>query len=259
VIAVWRAKEAQFTTRDGFSLNVKKKKTPTVGPYGAVVNLVVDMGHKKAWVSRVESRYRFAFELRNAARVMANKARAVADKDGFELRAFVMAAVTLAWSSLDAALNEFILLNATQQRETPLSEVEKAVIDAIGSEDLRPRKSQHTLQLFNMMLRLLKKSQLAENEQPNQSANLVRHLRNMLVHPKPGQVVTFSENPNENLSEQQQIVKQLRSHLHLDRSATFPRDILNSNCADWAVSSCESFLQEFVKRSGVSPGFVTKV
>jgi hypothetical protein len=167
-----------------------------------------------------------------------------------------MAAVILAWSSLDAALTEFILLNATECK-SPLSDVEKAIINAIGCEDLRPLERQHTLQLFNMMLRLLKRAPLAESKQPYQSANRVRQLRNMLVHPKPGQVVTFSENPNENLSEQQKIVRQLRSDLNLDRDATFPRDILTSKCADWAVSSCESF-QEFVKRSGVSPGFVTK-
>jgi hypothetical protein len=129
---------------------------------------------------------------------------------------------------------------------------------AIGSEDLRPRERQHTLLLFNMMLRLLKKPQLVETEQPYRSANLVRHLRNALIHPKPGWVVTFSENPKENLSEQQKIVKRLRRDLGLDRDATFPRDILNSKCADWAVRACESFLREFVKRSEVSPGFVTK-
>jgi len=123
----------------------------------------MERGHSK--IARVTSQFRFAFELRNAARVMANKARAVDDEDSFELRAFVMAAVILAWSSLDAALNEFILLNATEG-ESPLSDVEKAIINAIRSEKLRPRERQHTLQLFNMMLRLLKKSQLAENEQP---------------------------------------------------------------------------------------------
>jgi len=178
-------------------------------------------------------------------------------ENGFELRAFVTGAVILAYSYLDAALNEFILRNAIE-RGSPLSDAEKAIIQAIGSEDLRPRERRHTLQLFNMMLRLLKKPQLVRTEQPYRSANLVRHLRNTLVHPKPGWVVTFSENPKENLSEQQKIVKRLRRDLGLDRDTTFPRDILNSKCTDWAVRSCESFLREFVRRSEVSPGFVTK-
>ena len=135
-------------------------------------------------------------------------------ENGFELRAFVTGAVILAYSYLDAALNEFILRNAIE-RGSPLSDAEKAIIEAIGSEDLRPRRQPHTLELFNMMLRLLKRSPLAKGKPPYQPANLVRHLRNMLVHPEPGWVVTFSENPKEILSEQQQIVKQLRSHLRL--------------------------------------------
>lgn len=237
---------------------MNKKKTPAAGPYGARVHVVIeDMKRGKARIARVESGYRFAFELKNAARVMANKAHAIADEDSFELRAFVTGAIILAWSSLDAALNEFILVNAVEPK-SPLSDGEKAIIKAIGSEDLRPRGRPQTLELFNVMLRLLKKQPLAEGEQPYQSANLVRYLRNMLIHPEPGWVVTFSENPKENLSEQQEIVKQLRSHLRLDSNATFPADILNSKCADWAVRSCESFLREFVKRSGVSPGFLTE-
>ena len=232
---------------------MKKKKAPVSGTY---IDVIWDIERGQSRVARVESGYRFAFELKNAARVMANKARAV-DKDSYELRAFVTGAVTLAWSFLGAALNEFILLNAVES-ESPLSETEKATIKAIGSEDLRPRGRSSTLELFNMILRLLKKRPLVESEQPYRSAEAVRLLRNELVHPRPYSVVTFSENPNENLSEQQKIVRQLRQDLKLDRNAIFPRDILNSKCADWAVRSCESFLREFVQRSGVSPGFVTK-
>ena len=148
------------------------------------MEVIVDRDRGQSRVYRVTSGYRFAFELKNAARVMANKARAVDDENGFELRAFVTGAVILAYSYLDAALNEFILLDAIE-RESPLSDAEKGIIQAIGFEDLRPRERRHTLQLFNMMLRLLKKPQLVETEQPYRSANLVRHLRNTLVHPKP--------------------------------------------------------------------------
>jgi hypothetical protein len=97
--------------------------------HGEMLDLVVDKERGQVRIARVQSGYRFAFELRNAARVMANNARSV-DKDGFELRAFVTGAVILAWSSLDAALNEFILLNAIG-RESPLNDAEKAIIKAI--------------------------------------------------------------------------------------------------------------------------------
>jgi hypothetical protein len=168
----------------------------------------------------------------------------------------VTGAVILAYSFLEAGLNEFILHNAIAC-ESPLSDTEKAMINLVGSEDLRPREKHNTLQLFNIMLRLSKKSPLREGEQPYRSANNVRQLRNMLIHPRPVWVTTFSEDPKENLSEQQKIVRQLRTDLRLDRNATFPRGILNSKCAVWAVRSCENFFREFVKRSGVEPGFVT--
>ena len=87
---------------------MKKKKTPASGPYGDTIHIIWDRERGQSRIARVESGYRFAFELKNAARVMANKARAVDDEDSFELRAFVTGAVILAWSSLDAALNEFI-------------------------------------------------------------------------------------------------------------------------------------------------------
>jgi len=230
------------------------KKLP-VGRSGDHIHLVTD--GQKTRVVLVESEYRFAFELKNAARVMAKKARSISDKDSYELLAFVTGAVTLSYSYLEAALNEFIFLNATAQ-ESHLNESEKAIVSAIASEDLRPQGRQNTLQLFNTILRLLRKPQLTENKEPYQSANLVRCLRNLLVHPVPGRVITFSEDPNSNLSEQQQIVKQLRSHLGFGRNATFPRDVLNSRCATWAVASCERFLHEFVKQSGVDPGFITE-
>jgi hypothetical protein len=207
-------------------------------------------------IARIESEFRFAFELKNAARVMANQACDATDEESYQLRAFVTGAVILSYSYLEAALNEYIFLNFTADG-SPLSESEKAIVTAIATENLRPRGRVNTLQQFNTLLRLLKKPELTVDQQPFRSANLVRSLRNLLVHPVPGRVVTFVENSETNLSDQQTIVKQLRSHLGLERHATFPRDILTSKCAAWAVSSCEMFLREFVIRSGVEPGFAT--
>jgi len=173
------------------------KKPPAVGPYGAHIDLI--LREDQVTISRITSGFRFAVELRSAARLMVHKARAVAEEESDQLRAFVTAAVILAYSYLEATLNEFILRNATSN-ESPLSEAEKAIIDFIASEDLRPRDRTITLQLFNMMLRILQKPQLAESEEPYQAANAVRLLRNRLVHPQPGWVTTFSDDPSEDLS-----------------------------------------------------------
>ena len=205
-------------------------------------------------ISRITSTSRFAVELLIAARLMTNKASTATGEPSHELRSFVTAAVVLAYSFLEAGLNEFIDLNA-QASETP-REAEKA---AIASKDLRRkwRPGQTTLQLFNAILRTLKREELANNQEPYCAAEAVRSLRNLLVHPKPGRVTTFSDDPNEDLSQQQEITIQLRDYLDLDRSATFPAHVFTAKCAAWAVSSSLAFFAEFVKRSGVSPGFLT--
>ncbi len=227
------------------------KKTPII-PSDKNVTAVTD--GKKLRVARIELVYRFAFGLRNAARVMA-KSACNAEESSHEIRAFVTGAIVLSYSFLEAALNEFLSLNAVAPN-SPLNEKCKAIINAIASEDLRPQEKKNTLQMFNVILRLLDKPELRESEKTYQAANLVRILRNQLVHPKPSRVVTYPEDTAENVSEQQQMVKQLRSHLALTRNATFPSDVLTSKCANWAVSACETFLQEFVRQSGVDPGFI---
>jgi hypothetical protein len=230
------------------------KKTPVLRSGG---NVIIVMDGEKTRVTRVESEYRFAFGLRNAARVMVNSARGTAEKDSHERKAFVTGAIVLAYSSLEAALNEFVFLNSAAPN-SPLSEECKAVMNAIALEDLRPQGGKNALQMFNVMLRLMRKPELRESEKTYQAANLVRILRNLLVHPFPGRVVTYSEDAAENLSEQQHVVRQLRSHLALDQDATFPCDVITSKCAAWAVASCEDFLRDFVRQSGVDPGFLTE-
>jgi hypothetical protein len=208
-------------------------------------------------ISRITSTSRFAVELLIAARLMANKASRATGEPSHELRSFVTAAVVLAYSFLEAGLNEFIYLNA--QASEILSVADRTAIADIASQDLRGewRESKTTLELFNVILRTLNKEELAKGHEPYGAAEAVRSLRNLLVHPKPIRVTTFSDDPNEDLSRQQKITTKLLNYLKLDRSATFPAQVLTAKCAAWAVSSSLAFFAEFVKRSGVDPGFLT--
>ena len=265
---------------------VSVRKLPTVRPDATEIVLVIPKGalasdHPKASdeataavhrartasdqptasdqvkISRITRSYRFAVELLIAARLMAYKASTATREQNHELQSFVTASVVLAYSFLEAGLNEFIYVNAPASEV--LNEAERTAIAAIASKDFhrkwRGRKT--TLQLFNAILVTLKKEELANDCEPYCAAEAVRSLRNLLVHPKPGRVTTFSDDPNEDLSQQQQITIQLRDYLKLDRTATFPAQVLTAKCAGWAVSSSLAFFAEFVKRSGVSPGFLT--
>jgi hypothetical protein len=232
-----------------------KRKVP-VATRGTHIDLVMDeKGYN--YIERIESEYTFAFELRQAARVMRNSAHSTKEDPDthLRLRAFIYGAIILSYASLEAALNEFIHLNALVQT-SPLDDTERKVLYAIGREGLQPRESSHALQQYNMLFRILEKPEMDTGRNPYQAANLVRLLRNMLTHPIPGRVTTFVKDAFD-YSSQQDIVKKLKPALGLKNDAIFPDGVLTKACAKWAVHSCESFLHEFVALSGIDPGFIT--
>ena len=189
---------------------------------------------------------------------MVNSAKEIENisDNNWELKAFINEAIILSYASLEAALNEIIHLRALQT-DSPLDEKEREVFLTIGTEGLQPQRESNTLQKFNLLLRSMRKPELNPGEITYQAANYVRVLRNMLVHPTPGRVVTFTDNEEFDYSSQQDIVKKLRSYLKLGKDATFPVDILTTTCASWAVDSCEEFLHKFVRTPGINPGFTT--
>ena len=228
-----------------------KPKTPVSAPWGAYHYETQKDGSIKL-VTREEA-IKFAQELRNAARVMNESARAAKQESSLHQRSFVYGAIVLSYASLEAALNEVILWHALAPK-SPLDEAERRVIYAIGTEQLQPRERSNTLQRFNLILRILGKQELEKGKAPYQAADLVRTLRNLLVHPVPEKVVTYKADPLYDYSTQQDIVRKLKTILKLGRQATFPKDIITTKCASWAVQSCEAFLQEFIARSGISSG-----
>lgn len=234
----------------------EKPKVPVVKS-GDHITIVTD-ANGYTHISHIEPEYTFAFELRQTARVMGNLAESTEDGPSthWQLRAFIHGAIILSYASLEAALNETVHLNALADR-SPLTEAEKKAFYTIGQEGLRPREESNTLQQYNMLLRILGKPIMNVSTNPYQAANLVRILRNMLIYPIPGRVVTFVESNDFDYASRQAIVKKLRSHLGLKANATFPADVITRKCAAWAVHSCEAFLHEFVSVSGIDPGFIT--
>ncbi|MGB5643700.1 MAG: hypothetical protein WBO16_11500, partial [Gammaproteobacteria bacterium] len=141
-------------------------------------------------VSHIEQCYTFAHELRNTARVMSHSARD--SKDTYwEKKAFINGAIILSYASLEATYNEIIHLSAFSA-ENSLSETEQKIISTISSEELEARGS-NTLQKYNLLLRILDKPEIKSGDVIYQAANYVRILRNMLIHPIPGRVVTYTE------------------------------------------------------------------
>ncbi len=252
-----RASDTAAAIRHNRIVVCPEKPTVPVATRGDHVVIVTD-ANGTTRVSQIESEYTFAFELRQAARVMTNSAKQTEDgpRTHWQLRAFIHGAIILSYASLEAALNEIVHLNALEEK-SPLTEAERKVFHTIGQEGLRAREENNTLQQYNMLLRILGKPVMNVGANPFQAANLVRMLRNMLVHPIPGRVVTFVEREEFDYSSQQSIVKKLKVPLGLKANATFPADVITKRCAAWAVDSCEKFLHEFVTVSGIDPGFIT--
>ena len=234
-----------------------KSKVP-VAPRGDHVVIIRDADGSNR-IAHVEEEYTFAFELRNSARVMSNLAQTTSDGPDthWQLRAFIHGAIILSYAALEAALNEFIHLHALAEN-SPLDEAERKLIYSIGQEKLVPKGESSTLQKYNLLLRLLGKRELSSGNAVYSNANLVRALRNLLVHPLPGRVTTLTDSPEYDYSSQQEIVKKLRAALRLKNTATFPKDVITKECAAWAVASCEAFLHAFVVSSGVDIGFITE-
>jgi len=217
--------------------------------------VVMKDGHPTK-ITKIESEFRFAFTLKNAARVMAKNAAASLDQP-YHAHAFVVGAVVLAYSSLEAAFDEFLHCTTTNCNSS-LTESQKAIIRTIGTENLLGDERGNVLALFNMMLRILGKSEISPGTKVYDSADLVRQLRNMCVHPKVERVVTLDTDQVEPLSNQQRIVKKLRGVLRLHEDATFPNDVITADCAHWAVNACEEFFKEFTTNAGVAPGYVVE-
>ena len=208
-------------------------------------------------ISRVHNEHRNAYELINVSRYHASEARKAGKDNHWRIRSNVISAITSSFSALEATYNEFIHIIALSPH-SPLTDEKREVIHYISSEGLSPEPRQNTLQRFNMLLRVLEKEELTTSSEPYQSANLVRLLRNMLVHPLPISVVTF-DIADPDLSSQQEITRRLRSVLKLGRKATFPDGVLTPECAAWASRSAERFLRRFEQNSGVELGFTLKV
>lgn len=217
----------------------------------------IAVGNGKSQIKRIQEEHLFAYELINVARYHAGEAKRAGKDNYWRVRANVISAVISSYSAIEAAYNEFVHINALSA-ESKLTDEKREVMHYIASESLSPEPKQNTLQKFNMILRVLEKKELNPSSEPYQSANLVRLLRNMLVHPVPSTAITF-DLADPDLSSQQEITKKLRSVLKLGRAATFPNGVLTPACAVWASRSVERFLHRFEKNSGVDLGFILHV
>jgi len=222
-------------------------KTNKILDHGKTI-LVIDSNTSSSEIVFSDEVYKFAWTLKNSARFMANSIKETKSEEIHKIRSHATSVIILSYSFLEAALNEFLYINIHSSSGT---ESEKKVFKTILEEDLVTKSKNNILQTFNLYLRILGKNEIPENHQIFQKANTLRYLRNMLVHPVPVRVTTFTKDTSIDLSLQLDITKRLKSYLKLKNSDVFPECIYSYKCACWAIDSCEEYLREFIRLSGI--------
>jgi hypothetical protein len=218
--------------------------------------VTISVDNNIARIIKTEEVARFAYDFVSCARYFSNQAQSATDANSWQLKSSVLSSIIMAYASIEATLHEFMHLRVLS-KDSNISPDKKEVFYWMQKEELAPEGKSDALRRFNSILRILEKEPMSLGEEPYQSANILRLLRNYFIHPVPTIVVTFDSN-DPDVCMKNDYTKKLKSILKLPADATFPKSIITAECAAWASKSAESFLKEFEDRAGISVGFVLR-
>ena len=163
-----------------------------------------------------------------------------------EHAALVTASVLSSYSALEASINEsWADAHDYPQRLDPLSEPAKARLTGAWSSCRR----KPTLLKYELFAVVVDADPGAKGEDPWQSIETLRSLRNRIVHFQPGWTEAEARDRTPGM---------LRDRFSLspfarDTSPFFPQQCLSASFANWALCSVVSFLDDFHHRVGVKP------
>ncbi len=197
---------------------------------------------------------RFAWSIRNSARVMQKKAiEAEQSAVNPELRAYVTGAIFTSIAYLDAVLHEFCLLDV-KKSPCPIPPNTLDLLQAVASGKIRLQG--HILDKYNLVLRILNKQLFDKECNPWQSADFTRYLRNSLVHPTP-YIFVWSSKKGVVSKDKFTINNRFSLIPDSDTFPLFPDRMLSGECARYVVNSCEEFVKDFENLSGIPLSFKT--
>lgn len=202
----------------------------------------------------VEHDVRFAWSIRNSARVMQKKALETEQSTvNPELRAYITGAIFASIAYLDAVLHEFCLLEA-KKSPCPIPPNTLDLLQAVATEKIRPRG--HILDKYNLVLRILNKQLFDKGCNPWRATDFTRSLRNSLVHPKPD-IFVWSSKKGVISKDKFAISNRFSLIPDSDTLPLFPDRMLSGECARYVVNSCEEFVKDFEDLSGIPLSFKT--
>jgi hypothetical protein len=178
----------------------------------------------------------------------ANAGKTFADGDFFNHhRAYVVGSIMISFASIEARINEFYLDATDNLLGSILDNSEQNLLAELW-KPLNEKKIQ-TLEKYQIALAAIKCDKFDTSKRPYQDVNLLKDLRNMLVHFKPEW--DNDQKKHKNIEQKLQGRFKLNPFWPENDPIFFPFKCLSHGCASWAVRSTMNFILEFFARTGV--------
>jgi len=176
----------------------------------------------------------------------------------FEHEAYVTGCIFSAFSFLEATINE--LFSDTAENPDGFKELDKQIRDLMAymwKRKILPRS--RTLEKYQIALILAQKKTFDKKIVPYKDVDLLRELRNALVHYEPEWITTILE-PEPEAITTQKLEKLLSGKFPLnpmmgENESFFPKRCLGHGCAKWAVNVSVKFVDDFFEKMGLTPPY----
>ena len=206
--------------------------------------------------SRVTSRYYLSRHHRKARDSLLAKMHELnGDSQNInEISACCVALVTCAVSYMECRINEFYsgILNFGRDDWSLEKQKKQSFQNIVSSFDWKRQIT--ILEKYQVALAILGLERFNTGNEPYQSAETLIKLRNELVHSEPHSMEMSL--PTNERSSVPALEKRLRSKIgecpYKGLKEYFPENCLHLKCGEWAASSSQKFVDEFLSRAGAS-------
>jgi hypothetical protein len=168
-----------------------------------------------------------------------------------EHRAYVVSSIISAVAFMEAAINE-LLQDAADEQPPYLSPLPGPTVKALAELWRMAQEKWAFLDKYQAALLVAGKEPFNRGALPYQDADLLRGLRNIMIHAKPETSEAGTEHKLE---------KRFKSKFPANRlmkgqkNPYFPDRCLGSGCAEWAVKASIALADEFFSRMGLIPHY----
>jgi len=184
---------------------------------------------------------------------LASKVESDPSRQSFDLRhrAYVVATIFQSLAFVEALINE-LLKDAADGSPGYLAAVDPTILQGLAVFWETDDGFARLLSKYQVALVVARCSPLDSGQQPYQDLNLLRELRNLLVHFRPETVSS---------AHVQTIEKRLKGKFAIDPTLKdmgnpfFPDKCLSAGCAAWATKTTRAFTDEFCRRLSITPNY----